>query len=91
MGSIGKGLFCASFPSPLPKPHPTAEADDENYSVEVALAKYAQSNTALKQLSNNTHAHKMIVYSNQVSFTVFLWPHAISLKLVFWILHFTSS
>ena len=45
MGSIGKGLFYTSSPSPLPKPHPTAEADDGNYYVEVAPAKYAQSNT----------------------------------------------
>ena len=63
----------------------------ENYSVEVARAKYTQSNTALKQLLNNTHACKMIVYSNQVSFTVLLWPQTVSLKLVFWILRFTSS
>ena len=41
-----QGLFCTSFPSPLPNLTPTAGADDANYFVEVAHAKYAQSDTS---------------------------------------------
>ena len=41
-----QGLFCTSSPSALPNLTPTARADDANYFVEVAHAKYAQSDTS---------------------------------------------
>ena len=46
LGPRASGPFCTSSSSPLPNLTPTAGADNANYFVEVAHAKYAQLDTS---------------------------------------------